>query len=353
MIASKHLTFNPGPTHMNQGTLECLEELLHSGYLAASHRSSDFMKMSEKALTGLRQSMGIPEEYHVFYQPSATVAMDTILRNLVLEKSGHFTHGAFSKRFFQTAREIGIQAEAFESDWRSAVPWREAEIPPDTELIALTHNETSTGLAWPLEEMTALSKSYKDTLIAVDVTSSFGALAMDWRCADAWFFSIQKCLGLPSGLGILLLSPRAMEKGKAVLKKRGGVAAWQSVIELEKKMECYQTPETPNMLAIALLAWIMEKWDIQTIEANMKEKAQLVYSASHLWTPYVKDPNWRSISVANLDVGDSKAWHELASEHQMTLGKGYGPLKESCIRIATFPGISLSAIHRLLELPKK
>lgn len=344
------LTFNPGPTHLHEGTLKRLEEILHSGYLSASHRSQEFMDMSRAAVEGLCQKMRIPEEYWVFYQPSATVAMDTAIRNTVFKKSFHFVHGAFSRRFYQTSAELGLEAQSFESDWKKAVPWQEAQIDDDTELITVTHNETSTGLMWPMEELAALREAHPKQLIAVDMTSSFGALATDWWMGDIWFFSVQKCLGLPSGLGIILVSPHAYDKALEVLEKKGGVAAWQSFKVMEEKMEKYQTPETPNMLAIALLAWIMKDWDLEAIEAETRAKAELIYSDDLPWKPYVEDPKWRSITVANLLVDNPQSWHERAAEQGITLGKGYGILKNICLRIANFPGIQRSSLDELLHL---
>lgn len=348
-MSEYELTFNPGPTHLRPNTLTYLKDLLNSGYLSTSHRSSRFMEMSQKAMDGLRRQMQLPRDYHLFYQPSATVAMDTLLRNVVMEKSYHFVHGAFSKRFYDTARQIGLHASSFVSDWDLAVPWKDAKPALDTELITVTHNETSTGLAWPSNELVELRKAYPEPLIAVDVTSSFGAITMDWRSADLWFFSIQKVLGLPSGLGVLLVSPRAFAKAELVLKKKGGVAEWQSFLKMAEKMKIYQTPETPNMLAIALLAWVMEDWNLAFVEAETREKAELLYSKPH-WKPYIQDSAWRSITVANFDVGNANAWHKRAAEQRIILGKGYGPLSDRCIRIANFPGIRRDSLQSVLKL---
>lgn len=57
------------------------------------------MEVSRQAIEGLRNKMNIPADYAIFYQASATAAMDTLLRNLVRKKSYHFVYGAFSGLF--------------------------------------------------------------------------------------------------------------------------------------------------------------------------------------------------------------------------------------------------------------
>ena len=271
----------------------------------------------------------------------ATAAMEAILRNVVRKKSFHFVHGAFSNRFFQTAQEIGINAICHESAWDVAVDWQNGEIDPDNELIAITHNETSTGVMWPARSLKELRYKFAEHLIAIDVTSSFGAMAFEWEVGDFWFSSVQKCLGLPSGLALLIVSPRGFEK----TRQKSSAASWQKFEVMAKKMKTYQTVETPNMLGIALLAKTVQKWDLSAIEKEIRAGAELINKSGI--RNYVKDSAWRSITVANLLVNSPKEWHQRVAKENIVLGKGYGPLKDSCIRIANFPATT-AFISKLL-----
>src|SRR6185295_7372512 len=210
------ISLNPGPSQLSAATIADIAEIAASGLLSKSHRGDAFVEVSRAAFGGLREKLAIPADYRVLYQPSATAAMDTILRNCVASQSLHFVHGAFSKRFHKSAVEIGIDAVASTSEGGRAVSWRKATIHAGTELIAVTHNETATGLMWPDDELTALRAAHPEPLLAVDVTSSFGGMAMRWTDADVWFGSVQKCLGLPSGMGYVVAGPRAMESAKRV-----------------------------------------------------------------------------------------------------------------------------------------
>jgi phosphoserine aminotransferase len=303
------------------------------------------VEVARAAFSGLKEKLAIPADHVVLYQPSATAAMDAILRNCVARRSFHFVHGAFSRRFHTSGEEIGLDAVAAESEGGRAIPWRDANIPPGTELVAVTHNETATGLMWPGEELSALRAAHPEPLLAVDVTSSFGAMAMRWTDADVWFGSVQKCLGLPAGMGYLVVGPRAMAAARRLAPK---VSAWQSFAAMEEKMRSWQTIATPNVLAIALLARQMKRWDLARIERETREKAALLYRAEVGWTPYVEDAAWRSVTVACFRVEDPKRRIEKAAAAGFLLGSGYGELKASTVRVANFPAVAKGALERLL-----
>jgi phosphoserine aminotransferase len=343
------ITFNPGPSQISHETMQDIRELSESLYLSLSHRSATFSEVSGQAIEGMHKKMGIPSEYKIFYQPSATSAMDTLLRNLVSKKSFHFVHGSFSSLFHRNALSIGLDALQHKTNLHEAVDFENAVIPSDIELIAITHNETSTGLMWPIEALRKIRTLYPDPLLAIDVTSSFGSRLMNWKEADIWFGSVQKCLGLPAGLGYLILGPRALEKAK----QARGISEWQSILAMSEKMHTYQTPETPNMLNIALLARQMARWNIKEIENTQKQKTEKLYNAPLKWIPFVKSKEWQSDTVLCFEVDDPKIWHEKAKKGNMILGQGYGPLVNSTLRIANFPSISLENVDKLIHLLSK
>jgi phosphoserine aminotransferase len=339
------ISLNPGPSQLSAETVADIADIAASGLLSKSHRSDAFVEVSRAAFGGLREKLAIPADYKVLYQPSATAAMDTLLRNCVRARSYHFVHGAFSKRFRTSAKEIGLDALVVTSDGHRRVPWREKAIPAIAELVAVTHNETATGLMWPADQLAELRAEHPDPLIAVDVTSSFGGVAMRWTDADVWFGSVQKCLGLPSGMGYLVVGPRAMEAAKRIDAR---VSAWQSFASMAEKMDAWQTVETPNVLAIALLARQMKRWDLARIERETREKAALLYGASLPWTPYVEDAAWRSPTVACFRVDEPKRWIEKAAAAGFALGSGYSELKPTTVRVANFPAVSADVMRRLL-----
>lgn len=78
--------------------------------------------------------------------------------------------------------------------------------------ISLVHNETSTGVTYPLEEVGALARRY-GALYLVDTVSSLGGIAIgnDRAGVDVNMAASQKCLAAPMGCGIVAVSHRAFE----------------------------------------------------------------------------------------------------------------------------------------------
>ena len=78
--------------------------------------------------------------------------------------------------------------------------------------IALCHNETSTGMTNPAEEIGKLAKKH-DTLFILDGITSVGGLDVnpDKLNADVVVFGSQKCIAAPAGLACLSVSERAQE----------------------------------------------------------------------------------------------------------------------------------------------
>lgn len=344
-MKKKLISFSAGPTHVADSTCEAMKEIIDSGYLEYSHRSPEFSEVSRQAIEGLREKMRIPKEYHIFYQNSSTVAWDTVLQNVVKDASFHFICGEFSNRFYQTAEKLKLNASKHDTPSGLPVKIEEAKVPKEAELIAITHNETRSGLMWPLEKIRQVREQYPEKLLAVDVCSSFGGMNMDWTMADIWLGSVQKCLTMPPGLAYLIVAPRAFDKARYLKKS---IPSWRSFDVMADIMKVYQIYETPNCFLIALLAKLMKTWDLDAIEKDTKRKAALIYSAKLDWQPHVKDPAWQSITSTHFMVDDANKWHEKAEAAGFLLGRSFGNHADHGIRICNFPSHTYEMIESLL-----
>ena len=76
--------------------------------------------------------------------------------------------------------------------------------------------------------------------------------------------------------------------------------------------------------------------------------ARLIDAVDLPWTPFLWDAGWRSRTVHCWKVDDPDAWHERALAAGFRLGNGYGRLRDTCIRIATFPAHSETDVMALL-----
>lgn len=344
------ISFNPGPSYLAPRTLKALHDIVSSGFLSVSHRGEEFSAVTKQALDNLRKQMRIPSHFRIFLQNSAIASMDTILQNVVKEKSFHFVNGDFSERFYLTAVELNLQAGIHKTPGNQPIDWENAKIAQGTELIGVTHNETRVANMWPTEELKKLREAYPDPLIALDVTSTYGSLVPDYDLADIWFTSVQKCLGMPSGLAFMLVNERAFEKGISLKKK---IPPWHRFDILEEYIKKGQTYETPNLLGIALLAKQLEEWNIDEIDKETKRKANFLYTAEMNWKPFVHDKRWQSITCAHFVVDDAKAWHSKAESANFVLGRVFGEAAKTGFRISNFPQHTYKMLEDLIAVLKK
>lgn len=312
------------------------------------------MKIMEDCIAGLKKLLGIPEEYAVFFLSSGTECMEMAIENTVEKNSYHFVNGAFSKRFFETAADLRRQAVKCEAPFGAGFDFANAGIPAETELICFTHNETSTGVALDPADMERVALNNPGKLVAIDIVSSAPYMRIDYGKADMVFFSVQKGFGLPAGLGVMAVSPRAITKSNALAEN--SPQTYHSFKDLLKYGKQFQTPETPNVLSIYLLGKVirdMLKVGIEEIRGETEQKAQMLYDffrSSKKYSLFVTDPTLQSKTVLAINTaGGSAGIRDALQKKGLVVGPGYKEFKEKQIRIANFPAHSKEQILKLLQ----
>lgn len=349
----------PGPAQLYFTVADHLKQALREGIPSLSHRSKKFQSIYLSAKENLYGLLNIPAHFHLFFLGSATEAWERIIENLVVDDCYHVVNGAFSERFFQTARQLDRKAVA----WELAPGQGYNKIPAlatPTELIAVTHNETSTGVSITPITIANIKKAYPQTLLAVDAVSSLPYPDFDYEYIDSIFFSVQKGFGLPAGLGVWLVNDKCLQKSEEVLASRkttGSYHALQSLYQFSLK---HQTPETPNTLGIYLLSKVcadMQRRGIQSIRRETDYKAALLYQTLQRGTeyqPFVKDTAYQSRTVI---VGSFPHAAEEAAkfleDHGLLAGEGYGPFRKEHLRFANFPTHSKEQFELLVDTLEK
>ena len=153
-------------------------------------------------------------------------------------------------------------------------------IPSDTELIAVTHNETSTGVSFPLDFIYDLKVKNPNALLVVDAVSSLPYPDFDYSKLDSVFFSVQKGFGLPAGLGVWMVNDKCLAKAETLLQKDVRSDHTIPYQVLQSFAVKNQTPETPNVLGIYVLGKVIryvETRDIK-IRKETEYKAALLYN---------------------------------------------------------------------------
>lgn len=201
----------PGPTACRQ---EVLSAVAHP---MVNHRGPEVKKLLE----GLNDKMRryLETSYDVLWlTASGTGGLEAAVSNLMSAGDSVLgvSAGAFGERFCQIADTYGADVERIEVDWGRALDpdslRRALREKKTLRAVLLTHNETSTGVAHPIEELCrVVSEERPEALVLVDAVSSLGAmpLPMDELGIDVVVTGSQKAWGVPPGMSMLCLSPQS------------------------------------------------------------------------------------------------------------------------------------------------
>jgi phosphoserine aminotransferase len=356
----KNIYFTAGPAELNPKFEEFMRQAIDEQIGSISHRSGQFRKIYQHCVENLRVLMNIPASSGIFFTGSASEVWERILLNLVEHESFHLVNGSFSDKFHKYAVSAQKFAHKFEKPIGEGFSYGEIEVPEYAELICVTQNETSTGVQMREADIHKLKRSNQKRLMAVDMVSSAPIPELDLDLIDTAFFSVQKAFGLPAGLGVWIANEKCLEKAKRLAKYDGiTIGAHNNLPALWKNYETYETPATPNVLGIYLLGKVaeeMNKTGIEVIRKETEEKAKKIYKyleTSNLFNIAVKNPEHRSKTVIVADTKkSSKGIIDALKVKNMIIGSGYGPNKDTQIRISNFPSNTMEQIDLLLTALK-
>jgi len=347
-----HRTFNPGPSQVSDAVKADLVKAGEQNIVGISHRSDACRRIVESAAHGLRRFFNVPQDYHIVFTSSATEAMELTVRNLVERQSFHFTNGHFSELFAKISEAYGKHATVDAAAWGELNDFEAVKTPKNSEIVTLTYNETSTGVTCTNRDVRTLRQQTEGILV-VDVTSAAGCVPLEIDQADVWLFSVQKGMGLPSGLGIIFLSPRALERSAKL--KHAGIFNFERMAEQSAK---HETIQTPNVLGIYLLAEQLKRWNktgAKAIYESTGAKAKLIgeFIDHHKELNYfVNSPDARSKTAVCIQAEPDviQKLHQAAKNADLVIGSGYGKLKDFTCRIATFPALTTDDVKHLIKV---
>jgi phosphoserine aminotransferase len=350
-----HVNFTPGPSQLYFTVADHVRQALKDNIPSISHRSKLFEQISAETTNGLRQLLNIPFSHHIFFTASATEVWERIIQNLVEEKSSHLVNGSFSKRFFEIALQLNKKPEKIEA--KEGMGFDDSiSFSHNTELIAVTHNETSTGVSLPLDLIYALKEKNNKALMAVDAVSSLPFPDLDFTKLDTVFFSVQKGFGLPAGLGVWIVNEKCIAKADLLMSKGISIGSYHNIPSLKSHAVKNQTPETPNVLGIYLLNRVVHDFlrrGIDTIRKETEYKAAILYRAldQHpLLNAFVQDKKFQSRTVIVADCQQhTERLTNFLQERGLSPGDGYGSFKKTQLRFANFPAHSKEQYELLVD----
>lgn len=335
--------FYPGPSRIYPVVKDFAAEAFESGILEMNHRSATFMLLLRECIALFKDRLNIPPDYKVFFTSSATECWEICAQSF-LKDALFYYNGAFGEKWKAYSERITGTGRGCEFD----IQQEPGGVIPDGKDVCLVVNETSNGSA--LSNDFIRKAGAGAGLVLIDAVSSLGAVDYDISAGDIWISCSQKCLGLPSGMGIMIVSPEAQERAAEM----GDHRYYNSALFMESNFDRFQTPYTPNILAVYLLKRLLESLENTSLIAERTEqRASGIYRFLEEFKdmgPLIENPKVRSSTVIAVRCAQADRLHTCFERAGVVLGKGYGQWRDSTFRIANFPAISDADFEVLFNL---
>ncbi|MDU5109329.1 MAG: alanine--glyoxylate aminotransferase family protein [Clostridium sp.] len=344
--------FIPGPVEVRPDVLEQLSRPM------IGHRSKDASVLQRRISDNLRKVFFTESEI-LLSTTSGSGLMEGAIRSCTAKKAAVFSVGAFGKRWYEMAISNNVPADLFEVELGQAITPEMVDKELATgqyDLVAVTHNETSTGVMNPIKEIGEVVKKYPEIVFIVDTVSSAAGtkIEVDNWGIDVCITSSQKALGLPPGLAICTFSNKAKERAEKV-KNRGFYLDLLSLYNFIQKKD-YQypsTPSIPHMYALDYqLDYILNKEGLENRFARHIELAEVVRAWGRKYFELLPEDKYLSNTVTtvkntrNIDVA---ALNKELGERGFQISNGYGSLKGKTFRIAHMADCQMEDIQELLS----
>jgi len=344
--------FIPGPVNVTEDTLQKMATPM------IGHRSKEASTLQRGISDKLRKLMYTQNEI-LLSTSSGSGLMEGAIRSCTQKRAAVFSCGNFGNRWFAMAEDNNVPADKFEVEWglpNTAESIGQVLSTGEYDLITVTHNETSSGIMNPVEEIAGVMKKYPEVVFCVDTVSSLGGtkIEVDKLGIDICLTSSQKCLGLPPGLSLCSISEKALEAARKI-KFRGTYLDLLQIYEYIQKKD-YQYPSTPSLSHMFALDYQLDKIFNEGLENRFARHAEMANEvrtwAKDKFTLFAQEEfasntvtcvkNTREINVSALN--------KALGERGFMISNGYGKLKEKTFRIAHMAEATLAEIRELLSL---
>ncbi|MBI6875723.1 pyridoxal-phosphate-dependent aminotransferase family protein [Clostridium aciditolerans] len=342
--------FIPGPIEVKEDVLAKMAMPM------IGHRSKEASELQRRISEKLRKVFYTKEEI-LLSTTSGSGLMEGAIRSCTVKRAAVFSIGAFGKRWYEMGINNNVPADLFEVEWGKAVDFNEVDKVLATgkyDLICITHNETSTGVMNPVEELGEVIRKYPEVVWCLDAVSSMAGtkIEVDKLGVDICITSSQKALALPPGMAVCSFSQKAIERAKNV-KFRGYYLDLLALYEYIQKKD-YQYPSTPSLSHMFAMDYQLDKIleegldnrykrhieMAEYVRAWGKEHFELFADERYLSNTLTNIKNTRGISVAELNKELGKRGFQISN--------GYGKLKEQTFRIAHMGECTLDDVKELL-----
>jgi len=354
----KSLMMLPGPTNLSDRVMQAMTKPI------IGHRGPEFHSLHESILTNLRYVFQTENDVFVLTS-SGTGGVYCAIGNVVNPNDKVIVpvFGVFSQRMKEKIVSCGGNVVELPLKWGEAPTAdqiaRIAERERDAKILALTYNETSTGVT--VRDLPEIGKIAKENnlLLVVDAISVLGGdkLPVDKWGVDICIVGSQKCLACPPGLAMVSVSDRAWE----VIEKTAVRPYYFDLVTMREFIAKVETPFTPAVPLFYALDEALKMIREEGLEKRFKRHSICAKAFYHAVEALKLKPfpneEVRSNTVIAVNMPDGVDNTELRKimkeQHEVLVGGGQGELKKSIIRIGCMGNISENETIRTIDALEK
>ncbi len=263
-------------------------DMLADAPLGRSHRAAVGKAKLREAIDLTREILGVPADYRIGIVPASdTGAVEMAMWSLLGARAVEMlAWESFGEGWVTDAvKQLKLDAKVRIAPYGQIVDFREVDFDKD---VVFTWNGTTSGVRLPNGDAIPATRA---GLTICDATSAAFAMDLPWDKLDVTTFSWQKVLGGEGAHGVIILSPRAVERLETY------VPAWPlpKIFRLTAKGKLIEgifqgeTINTPSMLAnedyLVALKWAKSIGGLQGLIARANANAKVVHDfcAANPW----------------------------------------------------------------------
>jgi len=271
--------FSAGPAVLPVPVLEQAQREMLSlpgvgmSVMEISHRSKTFDDIINGAEQGLRELLGIPENYHVlFLQGGASLQFSMIPSNLLPEggSADYIITGSWGKKALKEAKKEGtanVAATTEDSRYSRIPEAHELKLDPNAAYVHLTSNETIEGVEWQTEPETG------DVPLICDASSDILSRPVPVEKYGLIYAGAQKNMG-PSGVTVVII------RDDLLGRIPDGLHMMLDYRTHTENKSLYNTPNTWGIYILNLVCgWLTDKGGLDAMYRENQTKANLLYDA--------------------------------------------------------------------------
>ncbi len=328
----------PGPVEVHPRVMQAMNKHLYG------HRTDHFREIISECGELFKPTIQTAQEVY-FLAGSGSLGLHAGISNLVDRSDTvlNLSSGKFGERVIEITKRFTDRQVSLTKEYGQAIKPEDVKVAlednPETTLVTMTHNETSTSVLNPLPEISRIVHDHGALLMADCITSAGGdEVRMDEWGIDFFVSGSQKCYGVPAGLAFVSFSEAAAQKMEGVSRDQDYYA--DLLMFREKYGKNHDTPFTPAVSLIYGLREslrIIEEEGMENRIARHRKMGELYRSAMRaLGVELLAEEGYYSNTVtASLfpDGVDPKRFMQACLDLGLLAAGGQGSLKNRIWRL--------------------